>query len=236
MLGERLRAIREDRAARQGRKIYQRDVARLLQISEHQYRAYEYGRAQLPERHAKTLAAEWERPWQDFYRVAGRRRSDVGEPTLPIGSLDVPIPYVGRISASSRSAWSNPLDADIEEFVPEEMAARGRFACRIDGDSCYPWLWPDDLCVWQATETERIGRIIIHRTPDNLVTVKQLKHDGERFILHPGNPSYEDVPATGRQVGFLIGILRDVGDLRLTIYKKGEAILPADLLQFGPNP
>lgn len=73
MLGEKLRTLREDRVRQTGRKLYQRDVAKLLGIKEETYRSYEYGRAQLPPEHAKTLGAEWGVQWQEFYRATGLR-------------------------------------------------------------------------------------------------------------------------------------------------------------------
>lgn len=228
-LGERLRYLRERQSATTGRKVYQRDAAKIAGINEGTYRSYEYGRAQLPEAAAKALAAEWGLTWRDFYAVGsrkdgGKNQNDVSEPLAPAPQLLVPIPFVGIIGANSKADWKSPIDAEEMIDVPPEMATpRGpsaRFACIIEGDSCYDLLWPEDIAVFHAHRVPRIGQIMVHRSPgpDGLVTVKQIKHDGRGYILHPLNPAYEDQPADGDVLGYLVGIVRHIRSKRVTVY------------------
>jgi SOS-response transcriptional repressor LexA len=146
-------------------------------------------------------------------------RAAVSEPRIPASQLLIPVPYIGQVAASSPCDWTNPLDCLDFEFVPPEMGdARGRFACRVIGDSMYDLLIPDDICVFQATEIPKLGVVVLHRSPDNLITVKELKHDGERYILHSLNSAYPDQPANGVMVGFLVGIVRERGSRKTTEY------------------
>lgn len=233
-LGERLRDLREKRGETTGRKIYQRDAAKILEVKEDTYRSYEYGRSQLPEKLAKKLAAEWNVDWQEFYRTGKgtlklpEGSDEAGNPrgTAPEG--EVPIPYVGGIAASSKVDWTDPLEAEDAEFVPSDMVRKGTFCCKVVGDSMYGFLWPDDIAIFQATSEEKLGRVVIHRAKDHRVTIKQLKHNGSGWVLHPLNPSYEDEPATGTIVGHLIGIVREIEGTKLTI-RNMKGLMPKAL-------
>lgn len=220
--GERLREMREAVGAKRGKKLFQREVATALEVNEDTYRSYEYDKAQLPEDLARKITAKygswWSRTWRWFYIGAD---DEVGMPQAPAAQLLVPIPFIGSIGASAPVDWTDPLESeDLEEVPPEMAEIAGRFCCRVLGDSCYDLLHPGDLAVFQSDHVERLGKMVIHRSPDKRVTVKQLKHDGERFILHPLNPSYKDEPATGRILGYLIGIVRQSGSRRLTVYDR----------------
>jgi len=225
MLGEKLRTFREQRAQIEGRKVYQRDVAKLLKIKEATYRSYEYGRSQLPQDLAKTLGAEWGVSWHEFYRATGLKApvNDVGPFYAPEPLVKPEIPFVGNVGANSKVDWMDPVDADEMIEVPNEMAtARGpsvRFACRVVGDSCYDLVWPDDLCVFHKSDVPKIGAIVLYRSFDNHVTIKQMKHDGQNFILHPLNSKYQDeIIDGGEQVGYLVGIIRQQGSKKVTVY------------------
>lgn len=145
--------------------------------------------------------------------------SNVSRPTIPAGQLLVPVPYVGLVAASSKVDWTDPLESETFEYVPPEMAdIRGRFSCRVVGDSMYPLLIPDDLCVFQASNIPKLGIIVLHKSPENTITVKALKHDGTNFILHPLNSEYQDEIAMGEVIGHLVGIVREQGSRKTTEY------------------
>lgn len=147
--------------------------------------------------------------------------SEVGPPLIPASQLEVPVPYIGHVAASNKVDWTDPFETETFEYVPAEMGeARGRFACRITSDSMMPLLEPGDLCVFQKSELPTIGLIILFRSTENSVTVKQLKHDGETYRLCPLNPTYSEEKAEGTNLGFLVGIVRERGTLRTTIYDK----------------
>ena len=196
MLGEHLRTIREKQEEKQGRRIYQRGIA------------------------------EWGIGWQEFYRVGGeetRSKWEVSAPMMPIPKLLIPIPFVGNVGANSKVDWLDPVETGESIDVPNEMATplgptSVRFACTIVGDSCYDLLWPGDTAVFHVHRTPRIGQIMLFRSFDNHVTVKQIKHDGRQFFLHPLNPAYDDEPAQGQVVGYLVGIVRMMGSKKVTVY------------------
>lgn len=143
--------------------------------------------------------------------------SELGAPSIPASELQIPIHFIGLVNASTPADWADPSDTDSMEFVPLEMGdARGRFAARVESDCMYPLLHPDDLIVLQSSKTPRIGLVVVFRTTDGRVTIKQLKHDGSKFILHALNPSVPDQPADGSVVGYLVGIVRQIGRRKMT--------------------
>ncbi|MFM9872735.1 MAG: LexA family protein [Fimbriimonadaceae bacterium] len=154
------------------------------------------------------------------------KNHEVGPPLIPASQLLIPITYIGTIAASNPVNWTDPFESEDFEFVPPEMGdARGRFACKIESDSMFPLLEPHDVCVFQRTEVPKIGHIILFRSNDNRVTIKQLKHDGESYVLNPINPSYQPSPANGNMLGYLVGIVRERGTQRITIFDS-TGILP----------
>lgn len=154
------------------------------------------------------------------------KSQEVGPPLIPASQLLIPITYIGTIAASNPVNWTDPFESEDFEFVPPEMGdARGRFACKIESDSMFPLLEPHDVCVFQRTEVPKIGHIILFRSNDNLVTIKQLKHDGTSYTLHPINPGYQPAPAQGNMLGYLVGIVRERGTQRITIFDS-SGILP----------
>ncbi len=142
-----------------------------------------------------------------------------GPPLVPASQLFVPVPYIGFVAASDKVNWTDPFESETFEFVPPEMGdTRGRFACRVSSDSMYPLLEPGDVCVFHRTDVPRIGLVILFRSNENLVTIKLLKHDGTNYLLKPLNTRYEDNIAEGAMLGYLVGIVREIGTRRTTIY------------------
>lgn len=145
--------------------------------------------------------------------------SEVGPPLIPASQLLVPITYIGLVAASDKVNWTDPFESESFEYVPPEMGdVRGRFACRVASDSMMPLLEPDDICVFQRTDLPKIGYVILFRSEDNLITIKQLQHNGTDYILHPLNPKYQKNIADGAMLGYLVGIVREKGTQRITIY------------------
>lgn len=145
--------------------------------------------------------------------------SEVGPPLIPASQLLVPIPSIGYVAASDPVNWTDPFESESFEYVPPEMGdGRGRFACKVNSDSMMPLLEPDDTLVFQKSEVPKIGHVILFRSNDNRITVKKLSHDGKSYVLKPLNPSYEESQADGQMLGYLVGIVRERGTLRTTVY------------------
>lgn len=194
-------------AFRKHRRMTQEQMATALGLKRQHYKNYEY-RGPIPANIQEKL------------RVMGLR-DEVSGPQYPVPQILVPIPYLGRISASSMVNWTNPLDSLDWADVPPEFAGKGRACCTVDSDSCYPLLWPEDKAVWQIDAAQRIGSVVLFMSgegEDCRVTIKQLKHDSARFFLHPLNRSYQDEYIEGQVVGYLVGFIRQTGSTRYSAY------------------
>lgn len=153
-------------------------------------------------------------------------KPEVGPPLIPASQLLVPVPSIGFVAASDKVDWTDPFESESFEFVPPEMGdARGRFACKVASDSMMPLLEPGDTLVFQKSDVPRLGYIILFRSNENTVTVKKLAHDGTNYVLKPLNPRYQDNLADGTMLGYLVGIVREKGTLRTTVYD-ASGILP----------
>ena len=198
----------ELREWRKLRRMSQAEVASHLGITRSYYANLESGQA-VPKAFMPRLAQ------------IGFRSSDVSAPLIPAPLLQVPVPYIGFVSAGSKVDWYDPYESETFAEVPPEMAEeRGRFACRVSGDSMFDLLWPEDLIVFHPDPSPRIGLVCLFVSHDRVATVKQLKHNGREFVLHALNPSYEDIKAEGRFLGYLVGIVRKMGTRKVTVYDK----------------
>lgn len=183
-----------------------KEFAQRLEISETKLQNFEYGKT-IPHENVLIRA-----------RMI-RRGDDVGSPKFLAPELEIPIPYIGQVAASTPVDWTDPFESVEMELVPSEMGdGKNRFCARIVGLSMYPLLIPDDVVVFQHSNVPRLGIIILHRSDDNKITVKELKHNGKDFILSSCNPEYPDIVAQGLVIGHLIGIVRKQGLRRTTEY------------------
>jgi SOS-response transcriptional repressor LexA len=121
---------------------------------------------------------------------------------------EVEVPRLQPISAGQE--WTDPFDSDQTEPIPGFMATPVTFVVSVDGDSMYDLLEPGDLAVFVQHPQPQIGLIVVARNHEGGMTIKQLKHDGREYVLHPLNPSYDDILASRWHTeGYLVGIIRD---------------------------
>lgn len=201
ILGSELKAFRKSL------RMTQQEMASMLGVTRSAYANHEAGQNNVPESYLPVL------------RRLGFNVSNVSAPSIAVPEFLIPIPFVGLVNADTPATWAAPNDSDSLEFVPAEMGnPKGRFAARVESDCMYPLLQPDDIVVLHQHSVPRIGTIVLFRTFDNRDTLKQLKHDGEQYILHALNPKVPDRVAEGTVVGYLVGIVRQVGRRRYTDY------------------
>lgn len=184
--------------------ISQQEMADRLSVGRSAYATYESGRNKPPTKVIKSL-------------LGMGLGAEVTLPKIPAAELGVPLVSIGWVSASSKADWTDPFESEDFEYVPGHMAEKkGLFCCRVQSDSMVPLLMPGDTCIFERLNAPKIGCVTLHRDKDNRITIKQLKHDGAQYVLHPLNSSYEDELATGESVAVLVGIVRKVGGRTLT--------------------
>jgi SOS-response transcriptional repressor LexA len=196
----------ELKAMRSALRMTLKEIAAQLDVPEARYANWEYGRAQTPIDYLEKIRMMV-------------KTSELSGPKSIAYDYRIPVPYVGQVAASTPIDWANPLDATEDALVPAVMAnGKGRFCARVVGLSMMPVLMPDDLLVFQASNVPKLGVIVLYRSPDNQMAVKELKDDGKEFTLHSYNETYAPVKATGSVMGHLIGIVREHGARLTTVY------------------
>ncbi len=122
------------------------------------------------------------------------------------------IKYAGVVPCASE--WGDPLAGEEFRPIDYKFAAKNRFLCRVEGDSCSPALLPNDLTVWEIDGGPPFGSLVLaQREEDHCCTVKQyLEGDQpDRPFLKPVNPKYPAPKNDGgwRVVARLVGVIRE---------------------------
>lgn len=174
---------------------------------------------------SRSTYANWEsaeldgvpRKYTEKVRALMLKHGDVGGPSIPVYNLEIPVPFIGLVSANTKAEWDSPNDTDSMEFVPGKMGdGKGRFAARVESDCMFPFLHPDDIIVLQQDAIPKLNRVVLFRLHDGTITLKQLKHNGTNFLLHALNPLLDDEIAEGTVVGYVVGIVRRSGQREWT--------------------
>lgn len=128
-----------------------------------------------------------------------------------VGDLEVP-----RLSPVRAGAeWTDPFDCDQTEPIPSFMVDELTFCCPVEGDSMMDFLQPGDMAVFRREAMPNIGNIVAARNGKSELTIKQLKHDGEQYVLTPLNPKYDLMEAHEWWIeGTLTGYIRYRGEER----------------------
>ena len=196
-----LKAFRKDQL-----RLTQDALAKELNVQRSAYANWESGYSSIPEDKLTAL------------RNLGFQ-ADVSAPRNLAPGVEVPLRFIGSVAADTIANWTDPFESETFEFVPPEMAdRRGRFCARVASDSMMDFLHVDDVAIFQSDEAHRVGRVVLYRTKDNKLAVKELRYRDGDYWLHSLNPRYEDCQANGQVVGYLVGIVRAWGTRRMSLY------------------
>jgi repressor LexA len=140
---------------------------------------------------------------------------------IPRGKVELP-----RGPVVPGGPWVDLVEVVDTILVDEKFQGEGRFVRPMIGDSMLPLLEQGDELVWQTSPYAPLHRIVLAHNADQGVTVKQLKHDGINFVLHPLNPRYEDAYADQWEiVAYLVGVIGTRYGAEYTLYNE-KGILP----------
>lgn len=131
------------------------------------------------------------------------------------------IPYAGVVPASEN--WGDPLSQEEAKEVSPKLAGRGRYMCRVIGNSCWPALWQGDLTIWQKESAPNDGMIVLaERLSDRACTVKELVLHAGMPILKPINPEFPNMgdPDGWEVTAVLVGVLDYSTGVEIEYYAK----------------
>jgi SOS-response transcriptional repressor LexA len=136
----------------------------------------------------------------------------------------IQLPTIGLAAAGE---WQDPSEMDDYEYVDADMVVkRNQFCFRVEGDSMFDFLYPNDLCVactWP--HGGRSGHIAVVRGEDHKLTIKQFKSTSEGGVLVPYNSNYAIQPFRGELLGYVMGYIRLNGDgTRQTLFNPNGLI------------
>lgn len=124
------------------------------------------------------------------------------------------IPLVGRIAAGEPDA---AIETSDEKFVigGAYLSGQDHFALKVNGDSMQDaGIHLGDIVIVRKQETARNNDIVVAIIEgiESEATLKRFIKDGNRIILRPENPVYEDIPIPDpRQLqinGVVVGLYR----------------------------
>jgi repressor LexA len=83
------------------------------------------------------------------------------------------------------------------------------FALRVKGDSMFEaGIMEGDFAIMKKQATANNGDIVAALLDNNEVTLKRLRHKGDRFFLEPANKNYQPIYKDFSVIGKLITIIR----------------------------
>ena len=122
------------------------------------------------------------------------------------------IKIYGAVSAGT----GNTMTIDAEEMdVPIQFARDDYGALIIDGDSMIPFLQPSDVVIFKDWSMPKPGHVVAAQLEDGSWVAKLMVYENASYKLRSLNPMYKDYDRSFTITGFLVGIVRDVGDERV---------------------
>ena len=227
-IGDTGRRIRAAREAFRDVGMKQTQLAEKIGVSQQRLQQWEAGKHDPPSALVRKVADALDVSLQ--YLLMGQEIKEVSVPLYPVSYPMTQLPYGGYVPAGD---WTDPFDTDDLVEVDAKFDAKGRFACRIEGGSMFPFLHPGDLAIFQVYGSRRpvVGHVVLaRRAQDNSVTVKELGLRAGEFVLKALDPSHESpVAPQWESVAFLVGIIRTKGTFTRSDYNP-DGLRVADAL------
>ena len=168
-----------------------------------QHRARAIKILQLPEGYAATPQQQNVAPTESNLQGGDNALIDNGQ--------IVSVPLHGKIAAGT------PIEAIRDEqtmvHIPSELTGRGQtYALTVDGDSMIKaGIHDGDTVIIERAQNAHAGTIIVALVDGEEVTLKRLRHAGNKIVLEPENDSYEPQILEPNRVqiqGKLVGLMR----------------------------
>jgi len=123
-----------------------------------------------------------------------------------------------RVGVVGRVACGLPTDAteELEEYMnlPTSMVGNDEtYILYASGESMIgAGIEDGDMVLVRRQETARDGDIVVAYVEGEGNTLKRLRHEGKRVLLHPENPEMDDIPAENLKIqGVALWIFKKVG-------------------------
>jgi SOS-response transcriptional repressor LexA len=103
------------------------------------------------------------------------------------------VPVISLVVAGK---WKEVCDAfepgDADEWLDSDVRGKNVFALRVVGDSMEPEFKEGEVVIVSPQVEAVPGDYVVVKNRDGQATFKQLKKYGQKWVLHPLNPNYDD--------------------------------------------
>ncbi len=123
------------------------------------------------------------------------------------------VPILGDIAAGYPIPAVETLDDAHTVAVPENFLGLGdHFALRVEGDSMIDeGIHNGDIIIIQHTESAENGQVVVALIDENETTVKKFYRRGNKIVLKPSNPAFENIELPAQKVrvqGIVVSLIR----------------------------
>ena len=190
--------------ARAKKKLSRREVAGRAGISEAHLRFVEKGERPMSPKTLRKVATVLE--IDETALIDAWLQENVRGLSLAPKELQK-VPLISWVHAGDFAMAENPEDVtECEEWVWAMTKGPNVFALRVEGDSMEPEFREGEIIVVNPHIAWEAGNYVIVKNQDGEATFKQIKKKGDRWVLHPLNPKYEDIVVDNREL-YVVGVV-----------------------------
>jgi repressor LexA len=121
------------------------------------------------------------------------------------------IPVIANITAGKPNLPYEDIQGHInpDDLFLGRLSQNDVFALRVKGDSMFEaGIMEGDFAIMKKQVAANNGDIVAALLDNNEVTLKRLRHKGDRFFLEPANKNYQPIYKDFSVIGKLITIIR----------------------------
>lgn len=181
-LGQRLKQLRKSR------DIQQKKLALDLKVGQATISQWESGRQEPNPAQRKKLCKYFGLSEAEFFGFEIDKLIDKKSPVQKI-------PLISWISANRFADVADPFPPGVaDDFVYSTNKGGNMFALKVINDCMVPEFQEGDIIIVKPNVNISNGDFVVIRdTKNDQATFKQYKKYGDRTILHPLNPKYQDI-------------------------------------------
>lgn len=205
-IGKYIRLIRESHGGRGFWSI--RSVASRANISNSYLSQIETGKVKQPLPDVlRKLSEALRHPYEDLMDAAGYLPSETE--IVPKNNEYKKIPVVSWVHANQFELIEDPFPPGIaEEYIRSEVKGDHTFALKVKNDCMEPEFREGDIIIVNPDiQAESSDFVIVKDNEENEATFKQLKRYGDKTILHPLNPKYNDIELNHDERYQIVGVV-----------------------------
>ncbi len=190
LLKDRIRELRE------GKHLLQKEFAKGIGVSKPTISAWEQGTRKPNSTQRKKLC--------DFFKIG---EAELFDPNVKQAFSIQKVPIISWVHANQFAPITDQFPAGIsDEYIYTGAKGEHIFALRVQNDCMEPEFREGDIIIIKPNTSITPGDFVVIADRDaNSATFKQYKEYGNKKILHPLNPKYEDIELDHKKQYVIVG-------------------------------